>query len=521
MDRRKFIRNSGLSLCAVGLSGSSFSRMFRAPLFANTKSMAEDRVLVILRLGGGNDGLNTVVPLDQYDNLFIQRPDIIIPEMDLLNLSGTSLGLHPKMTGMQGLFNDGELAVIQGVAAPTGRSHFRASEVWMTGIADADHVEAETGWLGRVLDQEYPGFPSGYPNSAYQDPFAITFSTTPSATCEGHDANFAHPVIDPYNATNVYGGSTAGVPNTYNSSHIEYLQFLGEQTNQYNERIQESMSLGNTISQNYGTDDVSVALQNVATMISGGLKSMIYVVEVGGFDTHSNQIDSQNVTEGVHAVLWDKISNAVSAFQEDLHALGLNERVIGMTFSEFGRQIAQNGSNGTDHGEAACMFLFGSCLTNQVIGTNPVISDVVVNGDALPLEIDYRDVYSSILRDWFGIPEIDIESNFEDYGGITYYDVIDPCAVIGLEDHEKSPLNVNVYPNPATEDLFVELYVPSGNKTFTMVDLKGNLVGQFERNVPTTGVHKLILPTSQLSAGAYFLRIQGREIDRKIKFMVQ
>jgi len=522
MDRRKFLLNSSLSLCAVGLSGSSFSRMFRTPLFTNENSMAEDRVLVMLRLGGGNDGLNTVIPLDQYANLMIQRPDIIIPELDLLNLTGTSLGLHPKMTGMRNLFDDGEMAVVQGVAAPTGRSHFRASEVWMTGISDANHVESETGWLGRILDQEYPGFPSNYPNSAYEDPFAITFNTTPSATCEGHQANFAHPVIDPNNTANIYGGSTTGVLNSYNGSHIEYLEFLGNQTNQYNERIQESVGLGNSISQNYGTDDVSVALQNIAKMISGGLKSMIYVVDIGGFDTHSNQIDPQDINAGVHGGLWEKISNAVSAFQEDMHALGLNERVIGMTFSEFGRQIAQNGSNGTDHGEAACMFLFGSCIKNQVIGTNPVISDVVVNGDALPLEIDYRDIYSTLLRDWFGIPEIDIEQNFEDYGGITYYhNLIDPCSVIGMQEQEKSQLNVNVYPNPTTGDLFVDLYVPSGNKIFTMVDIKGKLVGQFERNVPTTGVHKLMLPTSKLSAGAYFLRIQGEETDRKIKFVVQ
>jgi uncharacterized protein (DUF1501 family) len=353
---------------------------FDSPAFEEAKNITHDRVLVIIRLNGGNDGLNTVIPMDQYDNLFVQRPHIIIPDSSVLALSGYDLALHPKMLGMQQMFDNGELSIIQNVQAPGGRSHFRATEVWLSGIEDITHPESETGWLGRILDSEYPGFPVGYPNATHTDPFAVTFSTTPSGTCEGHDANFAHPILDPNNTSNISGGTTLGATNSYNAGQLEYLQFLGNQTNDYNQRIDQAATLGNTLSSSYGTDDISLAMQNVAKLISGGLESKIYVVEVGGFDTHSNQVIATNTTEGKHADLWEKISIAISAFQEDMYALNLSERVMGMTFSEFGRQIAQNGSKGTDHGDAACMFMFGSCLGPQVVGANPIIEGSVING---------------------------------------------------------------------------------------------------------------------------------------------
>lgn len=521
MDRRKFLVRGSLSLCALGLSKSSFAHKFNAPIFKKTMKISEeDRVLVMIRLNGGNDGLNTVIPLDQYDNLMIQRPDILIPQSSLLTLTGSNLALHPKMPGMQQLFDDGELSILQNVDSPVGRSHFRATEVWYSGIEEQAHPESETGWLGRILDIEYPGFPSNYPNSTHTDPFAITFNTTPSGTCEGHDGNFAHPVIDPTNTSNIAGGTTTGAPNSYNESHIEYLQFLGDQTNEYNVRISSAVGMGNSVSTNYGTDDVSIAMQNIAKLISGGLKSKIYVVEVGGFDTHSNQVDAADVTEGRHAILWEKISRAIKAFQEDMHALGLNERVLGMTFSEFGRQIAQNGSRGTDHGDASCMFMFGSCVGTQVIGNNPIIEDVVDNGNGLDQQIDYRDVYSTVLKHWFGVDETDIVQNFEDYGGINYLDVLDPCSTVNLEELQKQPMNVKLYPNPSNGEMYLEMALPEGNAHFTMVDLNGRLIGQFERNVPYSGEHKLFIPTEELKSGYYFLRVRSRGLDEKVKFMV-
>jgi uncharacterized protein (DUF1501 family) len=521
MNRRKFLVNGSLSLCAVGLSKSTFASNFTSPIFEKSQTITEDRVLVIIRLNGGNDGLNTVTPIDQYDNLIIQRPDILIPEANLLTLNGFDLALHPKMPGMQQLFNGGELAILQNVDAPSTRSHFRATDVWLSGIEELSHPESSTGWMGRILDNEYPGFPANYPNATHQDPFAITFGTTPSGACEGGESNFSHPVLDPSNVSNVSGGTTLGIPNSYHADHIQYLSFLGDQMNSYNAEISNANSLGNTMSMNYGTDDISLSMQSIAKLISGGLESKIYVVEVGGFDTHSNQVDAADVAEGRHAILWEKISTAITAFQEDMNLLGLNERVLGITFSEFGRQIAQNGSKGTDHGDAAVMFMFGSCITNQVIGTNPVISDVVDSGDGLDQEIDYRDVYSTILKDWFGVVDNDIIQNFEDYGGVNYLNLVDPCSSVGLNESEKSQLNVKLYPNPSNGQMYLEMNLPAGNAYFVIVDLSGKEIGSFERNIPFSGIHNLIVPAESLSNGVYFLRIRSKEIDKKVRFIIQ
>jgi uncharacterized protein (DUF1501 family) len=444
-----------------------------------------------------------------------------MPESSLLTLNGTNLSLHPKMTGMQQMFNNGELAILQSVDAPSSRSHFRATDVWMSGIEDLNHPESSTGWMGRILDSEYPGFPANYPSAAHPDPFAITFGTTPSGVCEGGESNFAHPVLDPSNVSNISGGTTPGIANSYHADHIEYLTFLGDQMNSYNLRISDANALGTTSSPNYGTDSVSQSMQNIAKLISGGLESKIYVVEVGGFDTHSNQVDSADVTEGKHALLWEKISTAITAFQEDMNILGLNERVLGITFSEFGRQIAQNGSKGTDHGDAAAMFMFGSCINNQVVGANPVISDVIDNGDGLDQEIDYRDIYSTILKDWFGAADADILQNFEDYGGVNYLNLIDPCSSVGLSETEKPELNAKLYPNPSNGEMYLEMILPEGNAYFVIVDITGKEIGSFERNIPSTGKHHLVMPVQSLSNGVYFLRVRSKELDKKVRFVIQ
>jgi uncharacterized protein (DUF1501 family) len=149
---------------------------------------AEDRVLILIRLNGGNDGLSTLVPLDMYDNLVIQRPDILIPENQLITLNATN-AMHPVMTGMANLFNDGKLSVIQNVGYPEqNRSHFRSMDIWSTGLMDP---AGTTGWLGRHLDHNYPNFPDDYPNASYPDPFAISMGYEVSSTCQGLMANFS------------------------------------------------------------------------------------------------------------------------------------------------------------------------------------------------------------------------------------------------------------------------------------------------------------------------------------------
>jgi uncharacterized protein (DUF1501 family) len=226
MKRRHFLRN--VSLAGVGtpflLNDMKFQTVYKK-LFGYAK-MAEDRVLVLIRMNGGNDGLNTVIPLSSYDNLANLRPNIIIPEADLLNIT-PSLALHPSMTGMKNLFDSNQMSVVQNVGYPEqNRSHFRSMDIWQSGMLDQS---ATTGWLGRAFDNDYPNFPAAYPNNDYPDPFAISMGYDVSATCQGLVGNFSHAVKNPFDAINV-GQSSAQNDGTYYEldDSIELLRCAGE-----------------------------------------------------------------------------------------------------------------------------------------------------------------------------------------------------------------------------------------------------------------------------------------------------
>jgi uncharacterized protein (DUF1501 family) len=391
-------------------------------LFEVPKS-AEDKVLVLIRMNGGNDGLNMVFPRDQYAELVIQRANILVPESSILTLT-TEVGLHPKMTGLQTLFNEGKLSVLQNVGYPEpNRSHFRSTDIWTTGALD---INQTSGWLGRYFDASYPNFPEAYPNVDYPDPFAISMGSEVSATCQGLVGNFSHAVNDPFSSS-VLPLTPVVNDGTYYGSHIEYISTLINQTNEYGQQITSAAVAGNSLSNLYDPQNpLAVQLKYIAQMISGGLKTKVYILNINGFDTHDAQVDANDVSEGAHAILLQRLSDAIRAFQHDLQLLGLEQRVAGMTFSEFGRQIASNGSLGTDHGDAAPLILFGACISTGIVGANPQIPNQVNNQAGLPMQIDFRDVYASLLKDWFEVDPNVIQSLFEQ--NIQYLDLLQGCT---------------------------------------------------------------------------------------------
>jgi len=199
MKRRDFVKNMAIASAGVPIvfkSGIKIQSL--AKQMFKVADMADDRVLVVIRLNGGNDGLSTVIPIDQYDNLVIQRDNVLIPETSILSLTN-AVGFHPIMTGMQNMYNDGHLGIIQNVGYPEqNRSHFRSMDIWSSGLIDSP---ADTGWLGRNFDNHYPNYPDAYPDAQNPDPFAISMGYEVSSTCQGLMANFSHAVVDP---TDVY-----------------------------------------------------------------------------------------------------------------------------------------------------------------------------------------------------------------------------------------------------------------------------------------------------------------------------
>ncbi len=501
MKRRNFIKNLSLASLSLPFISNGFGmQAITKKLFGSSKN-AEDRVLIIIRLNGGNDGLNMIIPLDQYDNLMIQRPNIILPQNQILSLTN-SVGIHPIMTGMKTMFDQGKLTVVQNVGYPEqNRSHFRSSDIWTSGSLD---INQTSGWMGRYFESEQANFPEDYPNIDFPDPFAISMGSELSTTCQGLMGNFSHAVSDPFNAANLLETSVEN-DGTYYGSQIEYIATMLNQTNEYGNQISVASNSGNSLSTLYDpTNSIAVQLKYIAQMISGGLKTKVYILNINGFDTHDSQVLQTNTTQGEHADLLKKLSDAIAAFQNDLQLLGLEERVAGMTFSEFGRQVASNGSFGTDHGDAAPLFLFGKCVNSGIIGPNPQINNQIDGQSGVEMEIDFRDVYASILKDWFEVPVSSIQNLFEH--NITFINVLSGCT-LGLSEDESLDLKNIVFPNPTPSNCTLKITTLNERVSVYIYSITGQMIKEIGSKDLSEGTHLIPCETSDLPAGNYLIQV--------------
>jgi uncharacterized protein (DUF1501 family) len=513
MKRRSFLKNGALASLSLPFVQNGFSMQAIAKQLFEVPKSAEDKVLILIRMNGGNDGLNMVFPRDQYAELVVQRSNILVPENQILPLT-TDVGLHPKMTGMQTLFNEGKLSVIQNVGYPEpNRSHFRSMDIWTTGALD---INQTSGWLGRYFDSAYPNFPDAYPNVDYTDPFAISMGSEVSSTCQGLMGNFSHAVSDPFNSSNLLLTSVTN-DGTYYGGQIEYISTLINQTNEYGQQISSAASAGNSLSGMYDPlNPLAVQLKYIAQMISGGLKTKVYILNVNGFDTHDAQVDQNDVKEGVHANLLKRISDAVRAFQHDLQLLGLEQRVAGLTFSEFGRQIASNGSMGTDHGDAAPLLLFGACVSNGVVGANPQIPNQVNNQAGLSMQIDFRDIYASILKDWFEVDAQVIQGLFEQ--NITYYDLLQGCTNSIAQKPTVQQPRALVYPNPSLGQHHLKFFSINEFVEVFLIDQSGKILQKSFEGQLSNGQQILSFEINMLKAGSYFYLLKSGSRQELVSF---
>ena len=255
-----------------------------------------DHVLVIVQLNGGNDGLNTVIPLSNYSAYYNARTNIAIPQNRVLALdSYTQAGLHPGMTGFQALYNEGKLAIVQAVGYPAPNfSHFRATDIWMS--ASDSNTVLSTGWGGRYLNVEYPNYPNGYPNSTMPDPLAIQIGSVTSLTCQGPVVNMGMSITDPTSFYNFVNGVQDPAPNTPMGYELSYVREVANQTNQYAQRVKAAAAAVTQQSPYPANNSLADQLKIVARLIKGGLQTRIYMVRYGGFDSHSLQAVATNTT---------------------------------------------------------------------------------------------------------------------------------------------------------------------------------------------------------------------------------
>lgn len=398
-SRREFLR-SGLALtAAAGTAPSFLTRTCLAvdnPLGLTSRSSPhDDPVLVVIQLSGGNDGLNTIIPYTD-DHYFRLRPTLGIRAGERIRVTD-DLAVHGALAPLQRLFDDGEFTWLQGVGYPNpNRSHFRSMEIWQT-ASDADQ-QIRTGWIGRFFDNTCAGAPSpGAVTIGREMPQAMRRET-------GHDAGIALDRPEHFAwATDQRGGTHRRqqrdmLARLHQSDGpvggpaIDYLQHTALQAMASTDmvaaaerRYRGGIAYPNT---RFGHD-----LQLIAKLIGGGVAGRVFYASIGGFDTHANQA-------GMHANLLTQLAQGLVSFRRDLVRLRQWERVAVMGFSEFGRRVDENGSQGTDHGAAGPMFVLGQGFRGGFFGEHPSLTDQ--QRHELGYHTDFRSVYATLLRQWMG-----------------------------------------------------------------------------------------------------------------------
>lgn len=529
MQRRKFIRNSAIA--GAGIPGliNGFSLTAHAENSPLGKILLpgtpNDHILVLIQLSGGNDGLNTVIPVDQYSNYYNARTNIAIPQNRILALSGTSAtGLHPSLAGIRDLYNEGKICIVQSVGYPNPNfSHFRATDIWNT-ASDSDQF-LNDGWLGRYLNGEYAGFPNSFPTVEMPDPLAIQFGSSTALALLGPSGPMGYTISDPNAFTNNANGGQDAVPaDTPMGDKLAHLREVSRQAELYSDVIKTAYNrAGNTNMVTYPSNSLASQLKIVARLINGGLSTRIYVVNLKGFDNHTGQVNTGDTTTGAHSTLLATIGDSVKAFQSDLGLMGKDQRVLGMTFSEFGRRIKSNASGGTDHGYAAPLFIFGTQATGGIIGSNPVLPSSVTVNDNIGMQYDFRSVYYSIMKRWLCQDSTSLQQillqNFNDLDICNNAN----CAPLGRMDEVNEQNLVSTLPNPSSGIATVTFFTNGGHTLLQLVSKEGTPLQTILE--ATYGGPQTINKQINISAyptGIYYIRFQnGRQVQMKPVVKVQ
>lgn len=424
MNRRKFIRNAAIFSAPLFLknvpvfAGGGLSHPLLEAL-ARTANYC-DKVLVIVQLNGGNDGLNMILPLDKYAELSAARPGLIIPQNQSLRITdpgnssvNNATALHPSLTGLADLYNNGKLTIVQGVSYPNPSfSHFQAQDIWFSG-STTPGASQNTGWLGRDLSLANPGYPNGYPNATNPDPLAIQIGGSLPLCLQGPNINTGYNAPDPAALLNVVNATPAPAPISDYGTELTFLRLMKDQSNAYTSRITTAYNAQPTLSNKYAStgNSLSDQLRIVARLIGGGLQTPVYIVNhQKSFDTHANQVDVGSPTTGNHANMLSDMSVGISAFVDDVALMGKGNRVTGMTFSEFGRRVVSNASNGTDHGAGAPVLFFGAALLGGILGTSPNLPPTSTTSTQVDMQYDYRQLYASIMENWLCMSSADADN---------------------------------------------------------------------------------------------------------------
>ncbi len=412
-SRRSFIQALGIAGSGSMFLGSNLiSASAPSPLSAAIAAAETDNILVLIRLSGGNDGLSTVIPIQQYDTYANARPNIYIPESKILKLTD-DFGVPTYMSALESLWGDGQFKAVHGVGYENqSLSHFTGSDIYANTDLNTTGFSGEpTGWMGRHFENLYPDYLINPPEA----PAAIQIGNLSNLVFQGRETNYAFVTnnvdqLEQIAETGLfYDIQNAPFDDCMYGDQLRFLRGVANTTYEYAGKIHEAYERGDALRcVEYQDNGFARQLSLLAKLIKGGLGTKVYMISLGGFDTHGNQ-------PIVHERLMSTLSIAINNFYEDLACTEQDDKVLSMTFSEFGRRIFENGSNGTDHGKAAPTLFFGSGLSGSAfVGDHPSLDSPNSRGN-LEYTMDFRDLYGTVLAEWLCVPRASVEQHLLGY----------------------------------------------------------------------------------------------------------
>jgi uncharacterized protein (DUF1501 family) len=496
IGRRDFLKNLGLvGAGTVAFSGMPMQQLLASPLVSKMMSGAGDRVLVIIRLKGGNDGLNTFVPVFDYGTYASYRPILKVNSSDLIALNN-KYSVPNYAASLKSMWDAGKMKVINNVGyANHDLSHFTSTDIWdsaQTGLGE------KSGWMGKYLWEGNPDFLSNPP----AEPLAIQIGGDGNILFFNEDnINMAMNVIDPdalYQIAQTGSLYTVGGNALcYYDDQVDFMKSMINSTYYQSQTI--STAYNNATNAVTYPAGLGVSLSLVSRLIKGGLGTKIYMLTLDGFDTHAQQNTR-------HPELLTELSDSVKAFFDDLAVNNKDQNVLCMTFSEFGRRVNDNGSIGTDHGTAAPLMMFGPALDgNGFIGDDVNLTDLDANAN-LKHKIDFREVYSTVLQDWLCASELTTDTVLG--GQYTKVSLGFNCLAVGQKELKAIQKYHQLrYENNGNAFIFLNLK-ESSNVTFEVYDFIGRKMLSTNNEYYSQGIHTLpITGIQNWSKGAYVYKI--------------
>ncbi len=540
-SRRSFLQALGIAGSGSMMLGSNFlTASAPSPLTAAIAAAETDNILILIRLSGGNDGLSTVIPINQYDLYANARPNIYIPESKVLKLTD-EYGVPSYMQALQSMWTDGQFKAVHGVGYQgQSLSHFTGSDIFAnTDLTTTAFTGENTGYMGRHFENIYPDYLMNPPEA----PAAIQIGNFGNLIFQGEETNYAFVAsnidqLEEIAATGQqYNLDPALFDDCMYGDQLQFLRGVANITYEYAGKIHEAYMRGQNQVQ-YQDNGFARQLALLARLIKGNLGTKVYMISMGGFDTHGNQ-------PLAHERLMTNLAVAIDNFYDDVAFTQQDDKVLSMTFSEFGRRIFENGSNGTDHGKAAPTLFFGAGLNGSAfVGEHPTLSDPDGRGN-LEYTMDFRDLYATVMAEWLCIPIPLVEQHLLDH---TYAPVnlgfncsgVDFPPIVYSDGMPTPPTPPNTdptmptpelldaivhkpfYPTDSTPHIYLEMPF-SAHVDIQLFNILGQKVGTLFNEIMLEGSTEINIREripSHLSSGKYIYRIQVQDQKMSKSVMV-